>query len=342
MPADHPEHSRLQRYRKPLLLAGPLLLLLFLGVFYELNRHRVSTDDAYVVAARTDISTNVAGRVTQILVKDNQPVRRGDALFKLDDRDFILAEAEARATLATVTLHIQGLRAAYRQRQAEVAAAQDTLNFQTKELERQQHLQARGISSQEQLDQTQHAWTQAQLNLQWLQQEEQNALAALDFHPEQAVEAQPAVLQAKAALDRAVLNRSYTVVTAPEDGIVSKVDQLQVGDYINAATPLFALVSTRKVWIEANFKETDLTRMRPGQSGTVEIDAYPGTVFKARVQSLSPGTGSSYSLLPPENATGNWVKVVQRLPVRLTLDEPDARLPLRAGLSANVVVNIAP
>src|ERR1043166_5059061 len=153
-----------------------------------------------------------------------------------------------------------------------------------------------------------------------------DATADLDNHP--------AVLEAKAALDKAELELSYTRIVAPDDGIVTKVEQLQVGDYINAASPVFALLSTHDVWIEANFKEDQLTHMRPGQPATIEIDSYPGRVFHAHVESVAPGTGSQFSALPAENATGNWVKVVQRLPVRLTLDDVDASTPLRSGLSA--------
>jgi membrane fusion protein (multidrug efflux system) len=147
------------------------------------------------------------------------------------------------------------------------------------------------------------------------------------------------VLQARAVLERAQLNLSYTVIRAPEDGIVAKVEQLQVGNYINASNSLFALISTQDVWIEANFKESQLTYMRPGQTASVKIDSYPGQLFHARVTSLSPGTGAAFSMLPPENATGNWVKVVQRLPVRLAVIDAPRELALRAGLSADVSVD---
>src|SRR4029077_15106689 len=140
-------------------------------------------------------------------------------------------------------------------------------------------------------------------------------------------------------LDRANLNLSYTAIVAPDNGVVAKVEQLQVGDYINAAAPLFSLISSRDIWIEANFKEDELTYMRPGQSAEVSIDAYPSHRFKARVTSLSPGTGSQFSLLPPENATGNWVKVVQRVPVRLQLLNADEDVSLASGMSAEVTVD---
>jgi membrane fusion protein (multidrug efflux system) len=338
---DSMGQNRLKRYRRLLLVAGPLLLLAVAGFLYFKNLNRVSTDDAYVVAARTDISANVAGRVVEVLVKDNQFVHTGEVLFKLDERDFALNVAEARARLANAKLQVSSLKASYRQHQAEVTAAQETLAYQENELDRQKRLVAQGVSSQAQLDQARHAYLQATQKLQGTQQERENVLAALNYHPNQNIENHPAVQQAQAVLDRALLNLSYTVVKAPQAGIVSKVEQLQVGDYVNVATPLFALVSRQNRWIEANFKETDLTHLHPGQPGTVEIDAYPGRTFHGHVQSLSPGTGSSFSLLPPENATGNWVKVVQRLPVRISLENTDSDQPIQAGLSAVVAVDIS-
>ncbi len=330
----------LERHRRSLLIGGPVLVLLAAGLLYLNSLRYVSTDNAYVSAARTEISANVAGRVIEIDVKDNQVVHPGDVLFKLDERDFAIAVADARAQLANAKLHIAALRATYLQHQADVEASREALAYAEHELERQKRLASQGISSQAQLDQAQHAWAQAQQKVRAVQQEQENVLAALDHHPDQDIADHPSVRQAQAALDRAALNLSYTIVKAPQEGAVSKVEQLQVGDYINAATPVFALVSSQNAWVEANFKETELARMQPGQRSTIEIDAYPGKTFHGHVQSLSPGTGASFSLLPPENATGNWVKVVQRLPVRVSVDDPDPRLPLRAGLSATVEVDI--
>jgi membrane fusion protein (multidrug efflux system) len=164
-------------------------------------------------------------------------------------------------------------------------------------------------------------------------------VASLGGNPNIAPDLHPTVRQAQAALDRAELDLSYTVVRAPADGVVTRVDQLQAGTYIAASAPVFALVSMGRVWIEANFKEDQLAHMRVGQAATVEVDSYPGKTFRAKVASVSPGTGSQFSVLPPENATGNWVKVVQRLPVRLELERLDPAYPLQGGLSANVSVD---
>jgi membrane fusion protein (multidrug efflux system) len=149
----------------------------------------------------------------------------------------------------------------------------------------------------------------------------------------------PLVQQAKAQLDQAELDLSHSVVTAPAAGIVTKVDKLQAGQYLAAAAPAFSLVDTQHVWVEANFKETDLTHMRPGQAATIRVDTYPGKIFAAHVDSISAGTGSEFSVLPPQNATGNWVKVVQRVPVRLAIDDDDGEHPLRTGMSVTAEVD---
>jgi membrane fusion protein (multidrug efflux system) len=285
------------------------------------------------------ISANVAGRVKELLVRDNQAVHTGDALFRLDDAPFRIAVEEAAAQLSSARLQVESLKANYRQRQSELSAARDTLAFQENEYQRQQRLVASGISSKSQLDRALHARDEARAQVASAQQQMSAVAASLGGNPNIAPERHPSVQQAQAQLDRARLNLSYTTVSAPGDGVVTKVEQLQVGSYINASAPLFMLVSVGDLWIEANFKEDQLTHMRAGQSASVEVDAYPGRRFEGKVASVSPGTGSQFSVLPPENATGNWVKVVQRLPVRVELEHPDPAYPLHAGLSANVSVD---
>jgi membrane fusion protein (multidrug efflux system) len=273
-------------------------------------------------------------------VHDNQSVRRGDVLFRLDDRPFRIAVEDAQAKLASARMQIGAAEATYRQQLANVAAARGTVAYQQHEFERQQHLLQSGISSRAQFEQTQHAMELAQSQLASAQQQVGSVLALLGGNPALPVAEHPVVQEAQAALDKASLDLSYATVRAPADGVVAKVEQLQVGDYITAATPVFSLISSRDVWIEANFKEDELTYMRAGQSADVRIDAYPGRHFKAHVTSLSPGTGAQFSLLPPENATGNWVKVVQRVPVRLQLDDTELEgVTLHAGLSVDVKVD---
>jgi membrane fusion protein (multidrug efflux system) len=298
-----------------------------------------STDDAYVKTARVSISANVAGRVVELAVRDNQAVRTGDLLYRLDDAPFRIAVEDAAAQLASARLRIGMLKANYRQRQAELASASETLAFQQSELDRQQRLIGAGIASQAQVDKAQNARNEAREKVAGATQEIGAVAAQLGGNPAIEADQHPAVKQARAALDRAKLDLSYTVVRAPSDGVVARVEALQVGSYVNASVPVFALISTRDVWLEANFKENQLAHMRVGQEASVEVDSYPGKVFKGKVASVSPGTGSQFSVLPPENATGNWVKVVQRLPVRVELAALDPAFPLHSGLSANVDVD---
>jgi membrane fusion protein (multidrug efflux system) len=331
--------SRRERLRLPLMLVAPLAVLGIALYFYFTGGRYQSTDDAYVEAAQMVISANISGRVSEIDVRDNELVKKGVVLFRIDDAPFRIAVEEAQARLGSARLEVQALQATYRQRQAEVTGAEDTLAYQQREYDRQNGLLASGISSQVQVNQLRHALDSARQARNSAREELAAVAAKLGGDAGTSIESHPAVLQARAVLERAQLNLSYTVIRAPEDGIVAKVEQLQVGNYINASNSLFALISTQDVWIEANFKESQLTYMRPGQTASVKIDSYPGQLFHARVTSLSPGTGAAFSMLPPENATGNWVKVVQRLPVRLAVIDAPRELALRAGLSADVSVD---
>ena len=335
--ATRPSRPLRQRLRLPLMLLGPLVVLIAAGWWYLTSGRYVSTDDAYVQAARTMVSADVSGRVVAVLVHDNQRVAQGEVLFRIDDRPFRIAVEQAKARLAAARLKIEALKATYSQKAADLQAAQDTLAYQQREFERQRQLLTTGTTSRQAYDQTQNALQVAHQKVASAQSDLANTVAQLGGNPNIAVDDHPDVQDAQAALDKSELDLSYTNVKSAEPGIVTKVDQLQVGSYVNASTPVFSLIS-KNVWVEANFKETELTHMHPGQKATVEIDTYPGIVFTGTVQSLSPGTGLTFSLLPPENATGNWVKVVQRLPVRIALEDPRDRA-LHAGLSATVDVD---
>ena len=326
----------LERMRKPLLIGVPVLVLLGLGVLWVLGGRTQSTDDAYVRAAQVTVSANISGRVLEVPVHDNQKVHQGDVLFRIDDRPFRIAVAEARARVESARLSIQALKGTYRQRQADERGAEDELAYAQREYDRQNRLVTSGIASQAQVDRALQALNAAQQRLASTRQQGTSIRADLDNNPDIEPDQHPAVQLALAELSRAQLNLSYTTITAPIDGVVTRVESLQPGDYINAATPAFALVSDKDLWVEANFKEDQLTHMRVGQTARIKIDAYPDQHLTARVASLSPGTGAQFSVLPPENATGNWVKVVQRLPVRLEFK--DAPPDLRAGLS--VVVDV--
>ncbi len=329
----------MQRLRWPLMLLAPIALLIAAYFYFSGGRYQ-STDDAYTQAATSSISANVAGRVLEIYVHDNQLVKRDQPLYRLDDAPFRIAVSDAQAKLASARLQIASLKSTYRQKQVELHSARDMLSYAQLQFDRNSRLLSSGIASQAQHDQASNALDIARQQVANAEQQIAVALANLGGDADIAPERHPLVQQAQAVLDRAQLDLSYTVVKAPADGIVTRVEQLQVGDYIAASAPVFALVSTVDVWIEANFKEPQLAHMQPGQSATVEIDRIPGKQFSAKVASLSPGTGSQFSMLPAENATGNWVKVVQRIPVRLQLADVDSSVRLQAGLSASVKVDI--
>jgi membrane fusion protein, multidrug efflux system len=327
-----------QRLRLPLMILGPALVLLVAAWWYLTSGRYVTTDDAYIQAARTMVSADVSGRVVAVAVHDNERVSRGQVLFRLDDKTFRIAVEEAKAALASARLNVKAMQATYNQKLADLKAAEETLAYQQREHDRQRQLVVNGNAARSTFDQVQNAMQVAHQKVMSAQSDLANMLAQLGGNPALSVDEHPSVQKAQAALDKAEYDLERTVIRAPENGIVTKVEQLQVGSYVNTATPVFPMISDR-VWVEANFKETELTHMRPGQIATVEIDTYPDAVLEARVESLSPGTGLTFSLLPAENATGNWVKVVQRLPVRLSLLKPPADLPLHAGLSATVEVD---
>jgi len=328
-----------RRQRLLLLIAGPLVVLAVAAYLYLSGGRYASTDDAYVKADKISVSADVGARVVEVDVGDNQPVKAGDVLFRLDDRPFRIALEHAQANLAAVRLQVEGLKASYRQKQADIKAAVDTLAYRQGEFDRQQQMLAGHVTAQARFDEAKNNLDVARQQVAGNQQQLANVLASLANDPEIETDKHPLVQQAQAQVDQAALDLSHTVVAAPADGIVTKVANLPVGEYLNASVPAFSLISTSNIWIEANFKETDLTHMLPGDKATVDVDTYPDKTFTAHVESIGAGTGSEFSVLPPQNATGNWVKVVQRIPVRLVIDNPDPARPLRAGMSANVEVD---
>lgn len=331
-----PAPNRFRRLRWPIMI-GAVLLVVLGGLYVYLTGGRYeSTDDASINSGRVSVSSSISGRVIAVRVHDGQLVKQGQILFQIDPRPFQATVDEAQASLEAARLQVNGLKASYLQHEAELKAAQDNLAYLEGEAKRQKALVAAGTATQIQAAQVANQAEQAARQVESQRQAVANALAALDGDPNLPVERHPMVLQARARLSAAGLNRSYVDVVALQDGIVTKVDQLQAGDYVNASTPVFSLVSPN-IWIEANFKENQLEYMRAGQSAQVKVDAYPNHKFKARVENISPGTGSSFSLLPAENATGNWVKVTQRVPVRIAFDGKTSR-PMIAGLSVTATV----
>jgi len=326
-----------QRLRWPLMVGVPLIVLTGVGVVVLTGGRSQTTDNAYVQSSRTAISTSIDGRVIEIDVVENQAVKKGQVLFRLDPADYQVAVSEAEAALAQARLDVQAKRAVYGQRLADLAAVQETAAYAQREAARQRDLATAGVATKAQADEARHAADQAQRQIAVVKQQIVTALADLGGNADTPTERQPKVLEAAARLERAKLDRSYAAVVAPADGVVAKVEQLQAGARVTASQPVFWLVSG-KPWIEANFKEDQLAHMRVGQPATIKVDAYDKPL-KAHVESFSPGAGSAFALLPAENATGNWVKVVQRVPVRLTLDQA-APSNLSAGLSAKATVDV--
>ncbi|WP_019515166.1 HlyD family secretion protein [Sphingomonas sp. Mn802worker] len=335
--ADEPR-TRRNRLRLPLLIAAPILAVV-LGLYFYLSGGRFQeTDNGYIQAGLVPVSASVSGPVVAVLVHNNQRVRAGDVLFRIDPAPFQAAVDEAAAELANARTQVSSLRANYREGEASLAANKARLDYAIREAARQKSLLAEGISSQNQYDQAVLAAQTARQQIQTSVQQNAGVAATLTGSVDAPTSAQPAVQRAQAALERAQLNLSYTVVRAAQDGIVTKVDQLQRGSYVSASKPVFTLAGTR-MWVEGNFKEDQLNHMRVGQPATFHIDAFPDLKLTGRLTSFSPGTGNSFALLPAENATGNWVKVVQRLPVEFSIDRLPPNVPLHAGLSVEVSVD---
>ena len=327
----------LRRLRWPL-MGGVVLLVLIIGSIVYLTGGRYeSTDDAQVTGARVQVSSSISGRVVTIAVHEGQLVHAGQLLFQLDGRPYQTATAEAEANLANARLQVDALKATYRQQQAALKTAQDSAAYLAGEAVRARALFGAGTGTAAQAAQAADQADRARSQVAGAQAQLAAALAPLGGDPNLADDNAPTVRVAAARVANAALNQGYIDVVASQDGVATKVDQLQVGDYINASQPVFSLVSNR-FWVEANFKENQLEYMRVGQTASLKLDAYPHQLFQMRVSSISPGTGSSFSLLPAENATGNWVKVTQRVPVRLDfMRMPDVAL--ASGLSASVKVD---
>jgi membrane fusion protein, multidrug efflux system len=322
------------RSRLILLVLVPLGAAAITLFVYLRGGREVETDNAYVKATKIPISTEVAGTVKEVLVRENQAVTSGQVLFRLDPAGFQVAVAQAQARLAQVRADLAALAASYRHNQAEVALARTRLGYARQEQQRQADLVARGFVSNARFDDARLATELAARQIDVLEQEQQRIAAMLGGGIETRVERHPSYLAALAELDRARLDLARVDVRALQPGTVTKPPQ--PGYYIAAGAAPMALVVTAKPWVEANFIETDLAHVHPGQRAVVTIDTFPDAQLHGTVESLSPATGAEFSLIPAQNATGNWVKITQRLPVRIRLDAAADRPELRAGLSATV------
>jgi membrane fusion protein (multidrug efflux system) len=335
---EEPEERSTSRWRKPLMLAAPVVVIIGALYFYLTGGRYASTDNAQLQAGIVAVAPSVSGQVRSILVGENQFVHKGDVLFTIGGETFKAAVSEAEAELADARTDIGSKQADYQESLSDVRAAEARLGFAQGEAQRQRSLLKEGISSRSQYDNAVMEAKTAHDAIAAARAKAESLRAGLSGNVGAPPDSQPDVRRAAAKLERARISVNDTVVRASQDGIVTKVHQLQVGNYVTAGRPVFMLTGTR-YWVIANFKENQLRYMRVGQPATVEVDAFPDHKLTGHVVSFSPGTGNSFSILPAENATGNWVKVVQRLPVEIALDNVPAELPLSMGLSAEVEVD---
>jgi membrane fusion protein (multidrug efflux system) len=325
-------------WRRILLLLGPLVLIVAGGVYYIFSGRYVTTDDAYIKSRMLSVTATVPGQVVAVPVVDNQTVKKGDVLVQIDPAPYRLRLASAEADLAQSILNANRLRAQVRARQQDLVQANADTDYSRREFDRQKPLVSSGAVARSFNDKAQRDLISAEAKAASLQQEIQADLAQLGGNIDTPNEQLPAYLSALAARDTAAYNLDHATIKAAADGRVGAVT-VRTGEYVAAGQNLFPEVLSDDTWIEANVRETDLTHVRDGQPATFTVDAYPGHTFKARVQSFSPATGSELSVLPAENATGNWVKIVQRLPLKLTPELEAGDPPLRAGLSVNIEID---
>ncbi len=327
-----------RRTRTVLFAGGPLLVLLGAGYWYASTGRYVSTENAYIKFDILRVSPDVGGRVISVNVRANQRVRKGQVLFRIDPAPFRIRVATARANALETLNKIAADKAAFRQAKAELDQENSRVIFYRKALNRQQNLIKKGIASAANLDKAQLDYQVSLRTVRLLEEKVAVALAKIGGDPSLKPQHHPLYLRDKAAREQAELDLGDTVVRAPNVGVVSNLT-LQVGQNVQAGAPLFSLIATSKIWVDVHLKETDLTHIKVGQPATVEVDALPGRKWRARVESIAPATGAEFSVLPPQNASGNWVKVVRRLTVRLTLVDQRARQTLRAGMSASVEID---
>jgi membrane fusion protein (multidrug efflux system) len=321
-------------------IAGPLLVVAFFGWQWYSGSHQVGTNNAYVKADRLMISAQVAGRVVEVDVQQNQAVKKGQLLFRLDDEPLTIALAQAQAKLGEIENSADASRAQVRGAESTIAAANETVSWAERDFARMQDLATRQLVPRKNVDDARHALNEARMQRDSAIAEQNQAAAALGGNLGTPLQSLPEYKAAQAAVAKARFDLAQASVYAPEEGIVGTHD-LQVGEYLNPGQVAMPLVATAPVWIEANFKETDLARLRVGQSAKVTVDSYPGVKWSARVASIAPSSGAEFSVLPAQNASGNWVKVVQRIPVRLELLAPAEHAQvLRAGMSAEVEVEL--
>ena len=330
--------SRRILVRSVLLVMIPLVMLCVGLYLYAAGGRYVTTENAYVKANVIIISPEISGRVTMVGIEDNQPVALDQVLLKLDARPYEIELARTRARMDVIGTELNSLRADYREAEVQTEQANENVKHFKRRLERQKKLRNQGLGIEEQYDEAYHALQLSKKQVQINQQRVQKVLAALGGDAALPVEQHPRYLAAQSIHEQAAVDLAGTTLRAPASGVVSNM-KLQVGEYAQAGKPVFSLIQDDPVWVEANLKETQLTYIHTGQLASVVADAYPDRTWETTVASIAPATGAEFSVLPPQNASGNWVKVVQRVPIRLQIDNNDPLHRLRAGMTVTVRID---
>ena len=330
---------RLRRLARALFLAlGPLVVVTAGGIWYATSGRIVSTENAYVQAEHILVTPAVDGMVAEVFVRDNQEVERGQPLFQVDPMPFRLEWEKAVAELDAIRYEIGSYRAAHRQAEAELKSARKEASFLEKEYERRARLGDGKALARVELDRSRHQWQLARQRIPEIEEKVRLMLANLGGKPDLAAQDHPRFRLVDTERAKAALDLERATVRAAASGRLANLD-LQAGEYVKEGAPVFSLIADVEPWIEANLKETQLTHVREGQRVTISIDAYPDERWQGTVSGVSAGTGAVFSLLPAQNATGNWVKVVQRVPVRITISPQPGAPELRAGMSATVEID---
>lgn len=330
---------RASRWRLPLMLLAPLAVLIGGAIWWFTSGGTVSTDNAYVKQDIVSVSGEVSGKIVSVEVHENQLVEAGQVLFTIDPAPYRVAIAQADAQIAGAQAQVTAMTAEVGATSADIAGARDDLALAQANYAREKALMDRGFNTRARMDAATHAVAVARDRIGAIQADVVKARAML-ANGEQVPGVNPAVAAGRAMREKAALELERTVVRAPASGRVSQAARLQVGQMVAQGVPMLSIVRLGSTRVEANFKETDLGRIRPGQPADVVVDAYPGVHFKGKVESIGAGSGSEFSVLPAQNATGNWVKVIQRVPVRIALEGTTQR-PLLSGLSAEARIDVS-
>ena len=324
--------------RTVFLVVIPLLAICVGLYLYAAGGRYVSTNNAYVKANVIIISPEVSGRVTSVLVANNQPVAADDVLLQLDSFPLEIALSRARAQMAVIRIELESLRADYGETVVQAQQAEDKVRHLDRRYKRQRKLLKQGLSSEEKHDEAKHDLQVARREVQIIQQRVRRVLAQLGGNQALPVGQHPRYRSAQTIYDQAVIDLKAATIRAPASGIVSNM-KLQVGEYAQAGKPIFSLIENQPIWVEANLKETQLTHILPGQQATIVADAYPDKIWESVVSNIAPATGAEFSILPPQNASGNWVKVVQRIPINLVITDQAGGPQLRAGMTVSVRID---